>query len=180
MVAVNLLPWRRWRWQRQRRQGLVALAITLLILVSAVALRFWQGHQALIQVELQHIRLTRALETLVQRVEQQKLLLQQLAEVQQRRSWLRQQARQFSVWQQLWLDLPGLLPDGLWLTRLEKRNTDLLLEGKEQQMQDIRHFRQRLTGVALFSQIRQGNVQRQSEGDYHFTLRIRLKEENSE
>lgn len=180
MVAVNLLPWRQWRWQRQRRQSLFALALTSLSLVLTVSLSLWQAHQDLTQVRLQHAGLSRALEVLVQRVEQQKRLLQQLAEVQQHRNWLRRQVRQFSVWQQLWLDLPALLPDELWLTRLEKRDALLLLEGKAQQMQAIRHFRQRLTGVAFFSQIRQGNVQRQSEGDYHFTLHIRLKEGDSE
>lgn len=180
MVAVNLLPWRQWRWQRQRRRSFFALAVTLLTLVFAVALSFWQGRQDLSQVRLQHVDLSRTLEAFVQRVEQQKRLLQQLAEVQQHRNWLQRQVRQFSVWQQLWLDLPALLPDGLWLTRLEKRDALLLLEGKALQMQAIRHFRQRLTGVAFFSQIRQGNVQRQSEGDYHFTLRIRLKEGDSE
>lgn len=180
MVAVNLLPWRAWRWQRQRRQSMIALGLTLLLLTLVVLLLYWQEHQALIHVRRQHAQLSPVLERLVARAEQQKHLLQQLDGLQQQRVWLRQQSRQFSVWQQLWQDLPVMLPDGLWLTRLEKHDAQLLLEGRALQMQAIRHFRQRLTGVAFFAQIRQGNVQRQPEGDYHFTLRIKLKEEVSE
>jgi len=50
MVAVNLLPWRAWRWQRQRRQSIIALGLTLLLLTLAVLLLYWQEHQALIHV----------------------------------------------------------------------------------------------------------------------------------
>ncbi|WP_205950829.1 PilN domain-containing protein [Pantoea stewartii] len=180
MVAVNLLPWRHWRWQRQRRQSLRMLAVTSGLVVLLVAGQCWRDHKALRRGQRQHVGLSHALKAAEQQVVQQQRLLKQLDEAQQRRHWLHQQSRQFHVWQQLWLALPALLPDGLWLTRLDKRETSLQLEGKAQHMQEIRAFRQRLSDVALFSQIKQGNVQRQPEGEYRFVLHIRLKEATGE
>ncbi|WP_258577189.1 PilN domain-containing protein [Candidatus Pantoea persica] len=49
-------------------------------------------------------------------------------------------------WHRFWLALPMLLPDRLWLQRVEKQPARLRLEGQAQDMKAIRDFRQRLAG----------------------------------
>lgn len=176
MVAVNLLPWRQRRRQQQRRQSLVVLALMLATLLLVVTQQTWQIHQARQQVAQAGRVQQQALETLVEQLAQQKKLLAQLAVVQKQQAKQRQRAAQLAAWQQFWLDLPALLPDTAWLTRLEKRDNHLNLEGQAQDMASVRQFRQQLTTVALFGQVKQGGVKRQAGGSYRFSLRAEVQE----
>ena len=115
-----------------------------------------------------------ALETLAARLAQQKQLLEQLALLQKQQAKQRDKAAQLAGWQQFWRDLPGMLPDTAWLTRLEKRDKRLILEGQAQDMAAIRQFRQQLATAALLGQVQQGGVRRQADGRYHFSLRAQI------
>lgn len=176
MVAVNLLPWRQRRRRQQRRQSLVVLSLMLAALLLVVMQQTWQIHQARQQVVQAGRVQQQALETLVEQLDQQKQLLAQLAVVQKQQAKQRQQAVQLAAWQQFWLDLPALLPDTAWLTRLEKRDNHLSLEGQAQDMASVRQFRQQLTTVTLFGQVKQGGVKRQASGSYRFSLRAEVQE----
>jgi len=176
MVAVNLLPWRQRHWQRQRRQSFVVLSLMLAALLLGVTQQAWRIHQARQQVAQAGRVQQQALETLGQQLAQQKQLLVQLAAVQKQRVKQRQQAAQLAAWQQFWLDLPTLLPDTAWLTRLEKRNNRLTLEGQAQDMASVRQFRQQLTRIALLGQVKQGGVKRLTGGSYRFSLRAEVQE----
>jgi len=180
MVAVNLLPWRQRRRQQQRRQSLVVLSLATGALLLVVMQQTWRIQQTRQQVAQASRTQQQALESLGQQLAQQKQLLEQLAVVQKQQAKHRQQAAQLAAWQQFWLDLPALLPDTAWLTRLEKRDNRLTLEGRAQDMAAVRQFRQQLTTVALFGLVKQGGVKRQADGHYRFSLRAEMQEVNCE
>jgi len=174
--AVNLLPWRQRRLQQQQRQS---LAVLLLVIVSLLV---W-GMQQIWRIQLarQHVAQAvsvqqQALDHLITQQAEQKALLAQLAVVQQQQAKQRRQRAQLAAWQLFWQALPTLLPDSVWLTWLEKRDQRLTLEGMAQEMTAIRQFRQQLTTVALFDQVTQGAVKRQSDGLYQFSLRLAVRE----
>lgn len=176
MVAVNLLPWRQRRQLQQRRQSLVVLSLMLGALLLVVLQQTRRIHQARQQVAQSGRVQQQALETLGRQLVQQKQLLARLAVVQKYQAKQRLQAVQLAAWQQFWIDLPALLPDTAWLTRLEKRDNRLTLEGQAQDMASVRLFRQQLTTVALFGQVKQGGVKRQADGRYRFSLRAEIGE----
>ncbi|AWP31402.1 MULTISPECIES: PilN domain-containing protein [Pantoea] len=175
MVAVNLLPWRQHRRQQQQRQSLVMLLLMLGTLFLVVVQQTWQIHQARQQVAQTRSLQQQALDALGQQLAQQKQLLARLAVVQKQQAKQRQQAVQLAAWQQFWLNLPVLMPDSAWLTRLEKRDNHLTLEGQAQDMASVRQFRQQLTTVALLDQVKQGGVKRQADGSYRFSLRATVQ-----
>ncbi|NYS31629.1 PilN domain-containing protein [Pantoea sp. WMus005] len=176
MVAVNLLPWRQRRQQQQRRQSLVVLSLMMSALLLVVVQQTWQVHQTRQQVAQTGRVQQQALAMLEKQLAEQKQLLAQIAVIQKQQAKQRQQAGQLAAWQQFWLDLPALLPDTAWLTRLEKRDNHLTLEGQAQDMASVRQFRQQLTRVALLSQVKQGGVKRQAGGSYRFSLRAEVQE----
>ena len=176
MVAVNLLPWRQRRRQQQRRQSLMVMSLMLAALLLVVMQQTGRIHQARQQVAQAGRVKQRALATLGEELARQKQLLAQLAVAQKQQAKQRQQAAQLAAWHQFWLDLPALLPDTAWLTRLEKRDNRLTLEGLAQDMASVRQFRQQLTTVALFGQVKQGGVKRQAGGSYRFSLRAEVQE----
>jgi Tfp pilus assembly protein PilN len=176
MVAVNLLPWRQRRRQQQRRQSLMVMSLMLAALLLVVMQQTWRIHQARQQVAQAGRVKQQALATLGEELARQKQLLAQLAVAQKQQAKQRQQAAQLAAWHQFWLDLPALLPDTAWLTRLEKRDNRLTLEGLAQDMASVRQFRQQLTTVALFGQVKQGGVKRQAGGSYRFSLRAEVQE----
>ncbi|MCZ4059963.1 PilN domain-containing protein [Pantoea sp. LMR881] len=180
MVAVNLLPWREHRWQRQRQHTIRLSVLLAGSIVLTVACQAWQIQQAKQHVMQQQATLTQALNAIAQRLALQKNALEALSQQRSRLEKQQREAEQFAHWQQFWLDLPGLLPDALWLQRIEKQDLQLRIEGQAQDMQAIGHFRQQLALQPLFTQVRQGNVKRQAEGSYHFSLRAQLQEQPNE
>lgn len=180
MVAVNLLPWRQQRAAQQRRQSLAVLAGVAISLMLVGILQVWRINRMQQQVTAETARVQAALDDLIVRLARQKTLLDQLAAQQQQRKKQQQQVMLRAAWQQFWLDLPMLLPDTAWLNRLEKRGSQLSLEGQAEDMQAIGQFRQRLTAVSLFRRVEQGSVRRQPGGGYHFTLRAQLQEPGHE
>lgn len=176
MVAVNLLPWRQLHWQRQRRQSFSIVSLLLSAIVLLVALQAWRTHSISQAALQQQETLRTALDEIAQRLTLQKQAMQRLATQQKRLDNQQIQIQQLARWQQFWLDLPALLPDTLWLQRLEKRELQLFLEGHAQDMQAIRAFRHQLANYPLFTLVQQGSVKRQSEGHYRFSLRAQLQE----
>ena len=180
MVAVNLLPWRQCRQQQQRRQSLVVLSLMLSAVLVGVMQQSWRICQVREQVVQTGRVQQQALESLDAQLAQQKTLLAQLTVVQKQQAKQRQQSVQLAAWHQFWIDLPALLPDTAWLTRLEKRNNRLTLEGLAQDMAAVRQFHEQLTTVALFSQVRQGSVKRQAYSHYRVSLRAEVQEVTDE
>lgn len=175
-VAVNLLPWRVWKLRRQRRCWM-QIALTLLLLLLAVSGRVATGiRMQLADLVSQHAALTQQIKSLDALLVQQKAALQQLEQL--RSLCLRRQriTKQLQAWHQFWLRLPDLLPESLWLTQLEKRDALLVLEGRAHSVQAVRDFRMRLAGLSLFTQVRQGELHHEPEGNYRFVLRARLRE----
>lgn len=184
MIAVNLLPWRRARQQRQLRISLVFAALALMILLPGTAWQRWRDARVSQQLQAARHEAREALALIEQQLEQRRALRQQLeqaqaqAQAQQRRE--RRQADALLRWHRFWLALPTLLPDRLWLQRVEKQPARLRLEGLAQDMRVIREFRQRLAGQPLFAAVAQGEVQRQPDGLYRFALRAQPAEADRE
>lgn len=180
MIAVNLLPWRRARQQRQLRISLVFAALALMVLLPGTAWQRWREARVSEQLQAARHEAREALAHLEQQLEQRHALRQQLetAQAQQRRA--RRQADALLRWHRFWLTLPMLLPDRLWLQRVEKQPARLRLEGLAQDMRAIRDFRQRLADQPLFAAVAQGEVQRQPDGLYRFALRAQPAEADRE
>lgn len=180
MIAVNLLPWRQARLQRQRRIS-IAFAMTALmalLLIMAFQLRRLDGASQQLRAAQTEVR--DALAAIERRLRQRHLLQQQLTSQQAQRRQAQQHADALMRWHRFWQALPALLPDSLWLQRMEKLSAQLRVEGQAQDMQAIRDFRQRLEALALFKAVMQGSVQRQPHGLYRFALRAQLSEPGDE
>lgn len=180
MLAVNLLPWRAQRWRRQQQRSLLLLSGVLASTLLTVLLWWWHGDR-LRRGQADALRdLTLTLAALQQQLSQQHALQQQRDALWARWQAAQQQQRAHQHWQRFWLQLPVLMPDTLWLSRLERRQGQLLLEGVAQSVAAVSDFRQRLRRQSLFTAVRQGSVQRQANGDYRFTLSARLQEVTDE
>lgn len=180
MLTVNLLPWRLQQWRRQRQQSLMFLASGIGISLLILLLCGWRGYLVSQQHQAEQQQLAQRLGELDQQLsDQQRLLLQRDALIQTQRQ---QQTRQLQhlAWQQFWQQLPELMPETLWLSRMERRQGQLVLEGLASSMAAIGDFRRLLAKVPLFPVIRQGNVQRQPDGHYRFTLRAQVAEVKGE
>lgn len=176
MLAVNLLPWRRLLWQRQRQQSFTLLGCVLTVTLCAALALWWRGVQRQHQQQEIHAVSTQMLDALQQQLNRQRMLLAQrdaLQQAVQTRQW---RAAQHQRWQQFWQQLPTLMPDTLWLNRVERRQGLFLLEGQAQSVLAVRDFRQQLTAQALFTRVRPGGLQRLSGGSYRFSLQARLQE----
>jgi len=180
MIAVNLLPWRYARLQRQRRVSTGFAIVMLLALLLAAALQLWRLDLTGQQLQAAKRDTQHALTEVGQRLSQQRALQQQLIAQQTQRRRAQQQADELMRWHQFWQSLPSLLPDSLWLQRVEKLPAQLRIEGRALDIQAIRDFRQRLKGLPLFTAVMQGNVQRQQDGFYRFALRAQTGESSDE
>lgn len=180
MIAVNLLPWRQARLRRQRRISTAFAVITLLALLLVMALQLWRldGSRQQLQAAQQAAR--DALTAIDLRLSQLRALQQQLTVKQTQLRHMQRHADELMRWHRFWQALPALLPDTLWLQRVEKLPTQLRMEGHAQDMQAIRDFRQRLGKLPLFTTVMQGSVQRQQKGLYRFTLRAQINGSNDE
>lgn len=176
MIAVNMLPWRHARLRRQRRAVLGLAAALLLTLTLTAALALWRLDRVGQQLRSAQSEAHHALTASAQRLSERRVLQQQLAV--QQASWrrARRHADNLMRWHRFWLALPALLPERVWLERVEKMPTQLHIEGRAQEMRAISELRRRLDEAALFTAVRQGNVERQPDGVYRFTLRARLEE----
>lgn len=176
MIAVNLLPWRERQLRRQRRRWFQLILFTLMLLPGTLILLRGQYMRHSHQLERQQAALANEVRRLESALAQQQAAKQQLELLQMTLRQRQRVATQLHAWHQFWLSLPALLPDSLWLIQLEKRDAFLNLEGRSHSMGAVRDFRLKLAALPLFTQVRQGAVSRQPEGDFRFALRASLRE----
>ncbi|MBY4890885.1 PilN domain-containing protein [Pantoea sp. DY-15] len=176
MLAVNLLPWRIQQSQRRRQQSLSLLSLTLACTLLLLSLVWWLGVIARQQQTDALMDITSLLSALQQQLEQQQSLLKLRESLLQARQERRQRQDQHQRWQHFWQQLPELMPDTLWLNRLERRQGQLVLEGQAQSMAAVSDFRHQLMTQPLFSSVKQGGVKREAGGDYRFALHARVQE----
>lgn len=171
MIAVNLLPWRQARLRRQRRASLGFAALMLLMLALAAAFQLWCLNRDSQRLRTAQGDTRAALAESDERLAQRRAMQQQLTV--QQAQWRRAQrhADQLLRWHQFWQTLPILLPDPLWLDRVEKQPARLSIEGRAQSLPAIGELRRRLGDLPLFAAVKQGNIERQPDGLYRFTLR---------
>ncbi|MDI9222200.1 PilN domain-containing protein [Pantoea sp. EA-12] len=176
MLAVNLLPWRRQQWQRRRRQSVVLLGCSLTLTGIALLAGWWRSNEALNQQQARLNEVSHRRDALQQQLRLQHSLLQQRDSLLRSQLVRQQQQAEHQRWQLFWQQLPALMPDTLWLNRVERRQGVLVLEGQAQSMLSVRDFRQQLMTQPLLAKVRPGHVQRLSGGDYRFTLQARVQE----
>ncbi|AIX49581.1 MULTISPECIES: PilN domain-containing protein [Pantoea] len=180
MLRVNLLPWRERQWQKCCRQTkyLLITALTLPLLVALVLGGY--SRQQLTQAESATEQARQRLLALRHLRTQQQSLLQardRLLDLQQQRQ---QVALQYQHWQRFWQQLPGLLPDALWLERIDRQQQLLRVEGWSDSVAAVSELRHRLLAQPLFAAVRQRAITRQSDGRYRFTLQARMREPRNE
>lgn len=176
MLAVNLLPWRAQQSQRRRQQSFSLLVATAAFTLCILILWWWRGVTVHQQQSDALMDATFSLNALQQQLEQQQSLLLVRESLLQAQRAQQQRQAQHQQWQHFWQQLPMLMPDNLWLNRLERRQGLLMLEGQAQSMAAVSDFRRQLLTQPLFSNVKQGAVQRQSAGDYRFALHARVQE----
>jgi len=89
-------------------------------------------------------------------------------------------ALQYQHWQRFWQQLPGLLPDALWLERIDRQQQLLRVEGWSDSVAAVSELRHRLLVQPLFAAVRQRAITRRSDGRYRFTLQARMREPRNE
>ena len=176
MLAVNLLPWRLQQSQRRRQQSLSLLSLTLACTLLILSLLWWRGVIARQQQTDALMDITSLLSALQLQLEQQQSLLKLRESLLQAQQAQLQRQDQHQRWQHFWQQLPELMPDTLWLNRLERRQGQLVLEGRAQSMAAVSDFRHQLMTQPLFSSVKQGGVKREAGGDYRFALHARVQE----
>lgn len=180
MLAVNLLPWRLQQSQRRRQQSLSLLSLTLACTLLILSLLWWRGVIARQQQTDALMNITSLLSAMQQQLEQQQSLLKLRESLLQAQKEQLQRQDQHQHWQHFWQQLPELMPDTLWLNRLERRQGQLVLEGQAQSMAAVSDFRHQLMTQPLFSSVKQGVVKREAGGDYRFALHARVQEVTNE
>lgn len=180
MLSVNLLPWRERLWQKRCRQTqyLLVTALTLPLLTALILGGY--NRQQLFQAESATEQVRQQLLTLQHLRTQQQSLLRardRLLETERQRQ---QVMRQYQHWQHFWQQLPALLPEALWLERIERQQLLLRIEGWSDSVAAVSELRHRLLAQPLFAAVRQRAIVRQSEGRYRFTLQARLREQPGE
>ncbi|ORM67805.1 fimbrial assembly protein [Pantoea rwandensis] len=176
MLAVNLLPWRTQQWQRRRQQSFSLLGGTLATTGLIIMVLWWRGDEQYLQQQVMLTDASQRRDVLQQQLALQHSLLQQRDGLLQVQRALQQKRQEHRRWQQFWQQLPTLMPDALWLNRVERRQRMLLFEGQAQSMLAVRDFRQRLVTQSLFANVKPGSVQRQASGEYRFVLQARVQE----
>jgi len=176
MLAVNLLPWRMQQWQRRRQQSFSLLGGTLVTTGLIVMMLWWRVDEQYLQQQVRLISASQMRDMLQQQLTLQHALLQQRDGLLQAQRVVQQKRQDHRRWQQFWQQLPTLMPDALWLKRVERRQRVMLFEGQAQSMLAVRDFRQQLVTQSLFASVKPGTVQRQAGGDYRFVLQARLQE----
>jgi pilus assembly protein HofN len=141
-----------------------------------LSLLWWRGVIARQQQTDALMDIISLLSTLQQQLEQQQSLLKLRESLLQAQQEQRQRQDQHQRWQHFWQQLPELMPDTLWLNRLERRQGQLVLEGQAQSMAAVSDFRHQLMTQPLFSSVKQGGVKREAGGDYRFALHARVQE----
>ncbi|MGK3136079.1 PilN domain-containing protein [Pantoea trifolii] len=180
MLAVNLLPWRIQQSQRRRQQSISLLLLTLAVTLLILSLLWWRGVSARQQQTNALMEITYLLNALQQQLEQQQSLFQLRESLLKAQQEQLQRQEQHQRWQHFWQQLPQLMPDTLWLNRLERRQGQLVLEGQAQSMAAVSDFRRQLITQPLFSSVKQGGVKREAGGDYRFALHARVQEATDE
>ncbi|WP_312181067.1 PilN domain-containing protein [Pantoea sp. CTOTU46764] len=180
MLAVNLLPWRIQQSQRRRQQSISLLLLTLAVTLLILSLLWWRGVSARQKQTNALMEITYLLNALQQQLEQQQSLLQLRESLLKAQQEQLQRQEQHQRWQHFWQQLPQLMPDTLWLNRLERRQGQLVLEGQAQSMAAVSDFRRQLITQPLFSSVKQGGVKREAGGDYRFALHARVQEATDE
>lgn len=172
MYQVNLLPWRRQRRRRRARLVALALAAELLLASGLMGLqaRRWQDQRLEFGARLTQWqqREKQALEPRLRRG--------QLLECQQRlESTLRlqRQAKAGNMrYRRLFEQLPGLLPPGLWLTRLRAHEEGLSLSGCSERYKDLSILHRRLSRHPLFAPVRWREIEQRENGRFNFDLHM--------
>lgn len=180
MLAVNLLPWRAQQLLLRRQHSVALLVVVLLVTLLLTLLLWWRAEQRLQHAVRQHTDMTIQLQQIQQRLAQQQTLMAQRDDLLRRQQAQQQRLQQHQRWQQFWQQLPALMPETLWLSRVERRQGQLVLDGLAQSLADVSAFRHQLQTQPLFAAVKQGSVQRQAQGDYRFALRARLQETTDE
>ncbi len=176
MLMVNLLPWRERRLQQRRRQTRLLLSIIITLVLLSAMMLIWRSEQQLFQAgrAVQHAR--QQLLQLQQLQKQQRSLRTERDALHNAQRQRQRIAQQFQQWHRFWQQLPALLPDTLWLARIERQQQTMLMEGWSESMGAIDKLRQKLLREPLFATVRQGAVIREPGGRYRFTLRMRIQE----
>lgn len=168
MRLVNLLPWRP-RLARQRlRFWAVMMSGMLMAMLAVHGYRMAMGYQdarrqSLLSESDSHRRewLTQALEQAGAR--QRQYEAQQLED--QRR---RARRVQVLAWRDAVLALAALLPDGVWLTRLEGDEARWRITGMARSSSALIGLEQALSQDSDFRQPRAGSLVRQGPGEWRF------------
>lgn len=170
MIQANLLPWRevmlRQRALRWLRLGIVMLSM---VIVISLAGREWlSGNIRQQQVWLtQQQQVISATERLISQQQQRYQELSQLREQQQQRE--RRVAR-LKQWANVWQQLPGWLPDAVWLTSVSRQGTQVIFRGESHSVLPLQAFIQQLQRQPFFRGAELRTLTLSEEGSYRFTL----------
>ncbi len=165
-TLINLLPWRETRRrQRLRLGGLLAVGTALSIITLTLALR------TLRQIEAaQHTTRLQAENQIASALSQREQALRE----QLRRGELQaQRARQRATtqaWQPRLLALAALLPESLWLTRLDYQPQGISLRGLSLNLKSVAALEKALAHQEGFLPAKAGATHRDAQGRWSFSF----------
>ncbi|WP_410013234.1 PilN domain-containing protein [Sodalis sp. C49] len=170
MYQVNLLPWRRQRRRRRARIMSLALAVELLLASGLLGLQARRGHEQLAELGAllsQWQQREKQIRGQRQRMER---LLERRQELENKLRGRRRANAGNQRYRQLLDQLPGLLPPGLWLTRLRLCGTEVHISGCSERYAHISTADRLLSRHPRFASIRWRRIEQQENGRFSFEL----------
>jgi type IV pilus assembly protein PilN len=178
MAYINLLPWREEAEKAKQRAFFTMLTVVAL---GALAIVFLISQFYQMGIDGQNERnqfLKNEIEILDLRIEKIKLLNEKKKELEKRTSVVEQLQRSRNVGTQVLDEIAKVVPNGIYLTQLEKQNNSLNIVGKSESNNHLANMIRKIESSDLFDDavlesITANNAESKLLSD--FKMRVRIK-----
>lgn len=151
MPHINLLPWRE-EAQRQQQQQYFSILTFLALISFLVVFLISQVYQA--KIDGQKARnqyLTNEIKVLDSRIAEIRTLEKKKKDLIQRMKLIEQLQKSRNVGTQVLDEIAKIVPSGVYITKLEKRGNELLLQGKSESNNHLANMIREIQSSSLLS-----------------------------
>lgn len=140
MAKINLLPWRAEQRRERARQFYSTLILSMILTAMVMGVVHWTYVGIIEEQNQRNAYLDSEIKVLDKEIEEIEALEKQRADLEQRMNIIQelQQSRPLNV--HLFDDLPRLLPEGIYLTEIVRKDNKLTIKGKTESSPRVAAF----------------------------------------
>jgi len=140
MAKINLLPWRAEQRRERARQFYSTLILSMILTAMVMGVVHWTYVGIIEEQNQRNAYLDSEIKVLDKEIEEIEALERQRADLEQRMNIIQelQQSRPLNV--HLFDDLPRLLPEGIYLTEIVRKDNKLTVRGKTESSPRVAAF----------------------------------------